>query len=1574
MKKETRREIQRLMALLLGLSLCIASMTYGYAGDTEDLGKTIEDGQTSKGAGQEAVDEAKEKLQEGMESLRDTVCEAAKKAQDVLSAVKDRVVEGPLPEDAIELSPSQEGDSEEQGSIIEVSDLNSLRKAVDLVEEDTEVFGEQGSIWQSKRLLVQSDSEFDTMGAKSVICGYGNVFILDFASEKETEEAYGQLRKLKGVVVETDSAYCGIAADMDQMHLQGQFDKTAVQASMGQRVCVAVLDTGYDTKYYGRERIWGSTDISSENTVEDGHGHGTAMANIILDHTPGGVQVMPVKVADENGRTSSLKLYLGIRYATENGADIINISMGAPQASASNLVSEAISQARQAGIATVVSAGNAGQDVSSFSPADAKDAIAVAAVNTDKGRMGYSNYGEGVDYCSYGKLKAFGLNGDYSKYSGTSVSAAIVSAMAAKWKALCGGVYEELVAWLDGQAEDLGEPGRDIYFGKGLLAPEGLNALEDADNPEGLPALLTCDWKQIPDAALNELISETDELVVRRFLDQRSKEERSEILKRAPVLQNDHVELVCGIDGTSQYRNVETLFQYLYSDRFEAYYVQKKINGTYYMYIQNAAKKVYLTTDKNASKCTLQVKFSGTKTNPADNPTITVSGTSAGAFDLANAKLDGIKTFTDDSGHANTIGQVGITGIQIKKRAHSKITGQKKAIALKENHGSDLWSGGFVGFGDNKCVDTASAGCKLMVGVGDLELNKDGKTQTYQATITEYAPSGWGAWTDWTVQKDAFCFQAGIKQHTHTKECSNCGKTVDTETKAREIPQLSHDFTNAPWNYKENNHRINGERWVQCNYGCGAAEASSGYDARQEFWKKDYQYLQQIYYRYMDANGKYPDYIAFVDGYFSAGTQIPGCSYAQTEYSEHKDTPGIVSYTVSDKANTVYIDIPRKKYRILYDGNGADYGTVLPQEVYCGQVFDLSKSSFRRVGYEFAGWSRTPDGDTIGNKACKNLSYTDGDEVILYAKWKPARICISLDSQGANLTPGTGVVFERYASGYFKNQELTSRFAGNRIQIPQKQRIDPSLPGGMRRQQFLGYFTEKDKRGYPFVLKDGLLMANINGKPAYTYFKEDSTVYACWQDMYAIRFDPNLSEYDMEVLGKKTSVLCPAIRWAGQREDVTVSNGDAIIQNSQFADIYRFLGWSLTPKISSADEIILNKEMPAYTFHVQKDITLYAQWDTSYTVAYIGNGQSSGADYLETQGHITDIYTFATNDETENGAKFTKTAEKPAMDVATGQMQDDAGAPFTEQVKYRFLGWSMEPQKNGMAGHGIYTADTSGIAGSELILKAKEAAEKGAGEGVLFGCLPSGYGLHSTPRPLKEGLADKKMPVIALYAVWDQYPQIFAADMYFPLADAQNGVLTEGYLLNRVKATDYELISGANTEGMLKPGIDADNNTSFSIIDYQAEEFTSATQEMNFTLTFRAKDAAGNISMKMVHVYLVDTSQKEQETGKVRFISGKYADTLVQDSVWRSGTYAKTLAYVLGNKKTGEEYTEVTPLQQLFGMKPVKKPGSGVWTHVQEVWQFTHEQVLTIQDYVKTVGAGGDTSGFIGRFGHCRVQ
>ena len=71
-------------------------------------------------------------------------------------------------------------------------------------------------------------------------------------------------------------------------------------------------------------RIAQGVDLTASSTVQDVNGHGTAMANIILEHTQECVMVLPVKTADENGRTSALRLYLGIRYAIEHGADVIS--------------------------------------------------------------------------------------------------------------------------------------------------------------------------------------------------------------------------------------------------------------------------------------------------------------------------------------------------------------------------------------------------------------------------------------------------------------------------------------------------------------------------------------------------------------------------------------------------------------------------------------------------------------------------------------------------------------------------------------------------------------------------------------------------------------------------------------------------------------------------------------------------------------------------------------------------------------------------------------------------------------------------------------------------------------------------------------------------------------------------------------------------------------------------------------------------------------------------------------------------------------------------------------------------
>ena len=124
----------------------------------------------------------------------------------------------------------------------------------------------------------------------------------------------------------------------------------------------------------------------------------------------------------------------------------------------------------------------------------------------------------------------------------------------------------------------------------------------------------------------------------------------------------------------------------------------------------------------------------------------------------------------------------------------------------------------------------------------------------------------------------------------------------------------------------------------------------------------------------------------------------------------------------------------------------------------------------------------------------------------------------------------------------------------------------------------------------------------------------------------------------------------------------------------------------------------------------------------------------------------------------------------------------------------------------------------------------------------------------------------------------------------------------------------------------------------------------------------------------MVTVHLADTFPRKCESGNVRFISQEHVDTLSENSVWRTEEYASILKRTLNNHKTGEEYTKPSAAEQIFGAKPVKKPGSGTWERVQQVWQFTHEQVLLAQEFLEQRGIQSSQQAFLQEFGSCRVQ
>ncbi|MEO0837111.1 MAG: S8 family peptidase, partial [Cyanobacteria bacterium J06642_3] len=217
----------------------------------------------------------------------------------------------------------------------------------------------------------------------------------------------------------------------------------------GAGVTVAVIDTGVSkvpdlksTKF-----VKGYDFVNNKSDASDDNGHGTHVAGTIAQSTNNGygvtgiayeASIMPLKVLSGSGGGTIADIAEAIKFAADNEADVINMSLGG--GGASNMMEEAIKYAHSKGVVIIAAAGNEGRNASSY-PARYPDVISVSATDAAGDKATYSNFGAGVDISApggseTGKIIQNTINPQTGKsvfvgFQGTSMAAPHVAGVAA---------------------------------------------------------------------------------------------------------------------------------------------------------------------------------------------------------------------------------------------------------------------------------------------------------------------------------------------------------------------------------------------------------------------------------------------------------------------------------------------------------------------------------------------------------------------------------------------------------------------------------------------------------------------------------------------------------------------------------------------------------------------------------------------------------------------------------------------------------------------------------------------------------------------------------------------------------------------------------------------------------------------------------------------------------------------------------------------------------------------------------------------------------------------------------------
>ncbi|MDF2725235.1 MAG: serine protease [Paenibacillus sp.] len=272
----------------------------------------------------------------------------------------------------------------------------------------------------------------------------------------------------------------------DRLFAKYQWNLPAIETIPGwdvtrgsEDIIVAIVDTGVDTNHPDLQgRIVPGMNIVSKNSdPSDDVGHGTHVAGVVsaLVNNGEGVagiswynKIMPVKVLDHTGAGTTYSVAQGIIWAADNGAKVINLSLG--NYADSEFLHDAIRYAYDRDVVLIAASGNDNTEQPGY-PAAYPEVFAVAATDSQRQKASFSNYGDYIDVAAPGvNIASTYPDNHYAALSGTSMASPHVTALAALIRSVNPLLKNtEVMDIMRQTAIDIGTEGKDNYFGYGQI-------------------------------------------------------------------------------------------------------------------------------------------------------------------------------------------------------------------------------------------------------------------------------------------------------------------------------------------------------------------------------------------------------------------------------------------------------------------------------------------------------------------------------------------------------------------------------------------------------------------------------------------------------------------------------------------------------------------------------------------------------------------------------------------------------------------------------------------------------------------------------------------------------------------------------------------------------------------------------------------------------------------------------------------------------------------------------------------------------------------------------------------------